>query len=211
MGRGNEAFNAWSDAVSVDVNATRCCMPSTNRNTAPENPPSSRLAFDAMASNTGCTSDGELAMTFNISAVAACCSRASFSSLLGPETERRLTRVAAGAIRRLVLAVLRPFAGLALRAFASLVLPPVLDGRVIFAPRVKKSILSGPNPTLEGAERAQGRARDRPWCVGRAASTRSQLHTDCIHSRDRQQQHLRHARHHRDPIAAYQFGLNSQA
>ena len=42
-------------------------------------------------------------MTFNISAVAACCSRASFRSLLGPETERRLTRVTAGAIRSLVL------------------------------------------------------------------------------------------------------------
>ena len=82
-------------------------------------------------------------MTFNISAVAACCSRASFRSLLGPEAERRLTRVAAGAMRRLVLAVLRPFAGLALRAFAALVLPPVLDGRAISAPRVKKSILSG--------------------------------------------------------------------
>jgi hypothetical protein len=38
---------------------------------------------------------------------------------------------------------LRPFAGLALRAFASLVLPPVLDGRVISAPKVKNSILSG--------------------------------------------------------------------
>ena len=33
--------------------------------------------------------------------------------------------------------------GLALRAFASLVLPPVLDGRAISAPRVKKGILSG--------------------------------------------------------------------
>ena len=87
--------------------------------------------------------DGELAMTFNISAVAACCSRASFRSLLGSETERRLTRLAAGAMRGLVLVVLRPFAELALRAFASLVLPPVLDGRVISAPQVKKRILSG--------------------------------------------------------------------
>jgi hypothetical protein len=46
-------------------------------------------------------------------------------------------------MRRLILVVLRPFAALALRAFASLVLPPVLDGRVISAPRIKKSILSG--------------------------------------------------------------------
>lgn len=100
-------------------------------------------ALPTIASNTGCTSDGELAMIFRISAVAACCSRASARSLLGPETERRLTRVAAGTIRRLLLVVLRPFARLALRAFASLVLPPVLDGRVISAPKVKKSILSG--------------------------------------------------------------------
>src|SRR5258705_622873 len=88
-----------------------------------------------MASNTGRTSAGELAITFRISAVAACCSRASFRSLLGPVTERRLTRMAAGAMRRLALVVLRPFAGLALRAFASLVLPPVLDGRAIFRPQ----------------------------------------------------------------------------
>ena len=96
-----------------------------------------------MASNTGCTSDGEEAITFNISAVAACCSRASLRSLLGPETERRLSRVAAGAMGRLVLVVLRPFAALALRAFASLFLPPILDGRVISAPSVEKGILSG--------------------------------------------------------------------
>src|SRR5207237_624628 len=29
IGRGNEAFNDWSDTVLVDVNAARCCMPST--------------------------------------------------------------------------------------------------------------------------------------------------------------------------------------
>src|SRR6476660_7220340 len=120
-------------------------MPSARRNTPAENPPISRLALAAMASNTGCTSDGELAMTFNISAVAACCSRASFRSCLGPEAERRLTRVAVGAIRRLVLVVLRPFAGLALRAFGSLVLPPLLDGRVISAPKVQEEHLTGLN------------------------------------------------------------------
>ena len=109
-------------------------MPSMNRNTAAEYPPISRLALATIASNTGWMSFGDLAITFNISAVAACCSRASFRSLLGPETERRLARVAAGAMRGLVLVVLRPFAGFALRAFASLVLPPVLDGRAISAP-----------------------------------------------------------------------------
>src|SRR5258707_785852 len=107
--------------------------------------PQSCTARSTMTSNTGCTSDGELAMTFNISAVAACCSRASFRSLLGPETERRLTRVAVGAIRRLVLVVLRPFAGLALRAFASLVLPPVLDGRVIIRSQGQEGHLIGLN------------------------------------------------------------------
>src|SRR3954467_3748203 len=118
-------------------------MPPTNRYTPVEKPPISLSALATMASKTGCTLSGELAITFRISAVAACCSRASFSSLLGPETERRLTRVAAGAMRRLVLVVLRPFAGLALRAFASLVLPPVFDGRVIIRPQVNKGILSG--------------------------------------------------------------------
>ena len=78
-----------------------------------------------------------------ISAVAACCWRASLRSLAAVETERRLTRLAAGAIRRLVLVVLRPFAGLARLAFALRVLPPVLDGRLMAAPQVKKSILAG--------------------------------------------------------------------
>src|SRR3954454_4552584 len=110
-------------------------MPSMKRKTVVEKPPSRRLALAAIASNTGCTSDGELAMTFNISAVAACCARASFRSLLGSEIERRLTRVAAGGARLLLLVALRPFAALAFRAFAALVLPPVLDSRAICAPR----------------------------------------------------------------------------
>ena len=41
----------------------------------------SRLALLAIASNTGCTSDGELAITFRISAVAVCRSSASCVSL----------------------------------------------------------------------------------------------------------------------------------
>src|SRR5215212_11114111 len=116
-------------------------MPSTMRYSADVWPPSNRLALLTIASNTGCTSDGELAMTFNISAVAACCARASFRSMLGPEAERRLARVAAGAMLRLVLVLLRPFNGLALRVFAALFLPPVLDCRAIAAPRVRKGIL----------------------------------------------------------------------
>src|SRR6516225_4838278 len=87
-----------------------------------------------MASNTGFTSLGELAMTFNISAVAACFSRASFNSLPRPETDERFDRMVVGATRRLVLAGLRPFTELTLRVFAA-VLPPVLDGRAISAPK----------------------------------------------------------------------------
>src|SRR5437868_15291993 len=101
-----------------------------------------------MASNTGCTSAGEPAMTFNIPAVAACCSRAVFSSLRGPETER-LIRVAAGATRRVVLVTLR-FSGRALRPFVLPVLPPGLDGRVMCVPSVEKRILSGQTLLQEG-------------------------------------------------------------
>src|SRR5262245_52420700 len=89
-------------------------------------------------------------MTFNMSAVAACCARASFRSLRGPATERCLTRAAAGAVWCLALGGSRLFAGGALRAFASIGLPPVLDGRVMSAPKVKKSILSGKTGLLEG-------------------------------------------------------------
>ena len=93
--------------------APKCSSSPSNRVTKTDHASSRLIARSATASSTGCTSVGELAMTFNISAVAACCSRASFRSLLGSETERRLTRVAAGAMRGLVLVVLRPFAGLA--------------------------------------------------------------------------------------------------
>src|SRR5258707_241222 len=99
-----------------------------------------------MASNTGCTSDGELAITFNISAVAACCARASVRSLLGREVDRRLT-LGVDAMRRLV--TLRPFA----RPFATLVLPP-LDARAISVPEVQQGHLIGPNHPSGRAERA---------------------------------------------------------
>src|SRR5258707_4917492 len=45
-------------------------MSSMKRNTAAEKPPSRRLALSTMASNTGCTFEGELAITFRMSAVA---------------------------------------------------------------------------------------------------------------------------------------------
>jgi hypothetical protein len=80
-GRGNWAFKCSSAAGAVGVNAASCATPSTKRNTAVEKPPMSRLELVAMAANTGCTSDGELAMTFRISAVAVCRSSASRVSL----------------------------------------------------------------------------------------------------------------------------------
>jgi hypothetical protein len=86
-----------------------------------------------MTSNTGCTSDGELAITFNISAVAACCSRASFNSLF--EAVERLDRVAYRT-GGLVLAKVRRFADRALRVVLALpFLPPVFDDRAISAPK----------------------------------------------------------------------------
>src|SRR5882757_5396073 len=52
-------------------------MSSMKRNTAAEKPPSRRFALSTMASNTGCTFDGELEITFRISAVAVWRSSAS--------------------------------------------------------------------------------------------------------------------------------------
>src|SRR5438309_4647234 len=104
------------------------------RNTEVEKPPIIRLALVAMALNTGCRSSGELAMTFNISAVAACCSRASLRSLLKPEIERRLTWRAVDTMLRLALAALPLFSGPALRVFDLLVLLPVLERRAISRP-----------------------------------------------------------------------------
>jgi integrase len=56
-----------------------------------------------------------------------------------------LTRPAVGALRRFVLVVSWPFAGLDLRVFASLVLPPVLDGRAISVPKGQEGHLIGSN------------------------------------------------------------------
>src|SRR5215470_6406780 len=120
-------------------------MPSMKRNTPAVCPPIRRLALAAIASKTGCTSDGELAITFRISAVAACCSRASVNSLLRLEAEERFDRTAVGAIRRLVLPDLRPFNEPALRVFAALVLSLVLDGRAISAPKGQEGYVIGPS------------------------------------------------------------------
>lgn len=71
-------------------------------------------------------------MTFNISAVAACCSRASFSAVSEPL--ERFDRVGEPT-ERLVLARIWPFAALALRFGAAFALPPGFDDRAISAPK----------------------------------------------------------------------------
>ena len=78
---GNERFSAASPSGVVEVKATMCSASSWMRATIVEYPPSSRLELRAMASNTGCTSSGELAMTFRISAVAVCRSSERWVSL----------------------------------------------------------------------------------------------------------------------------------
>ena len=75
-GLGNDACRASSAAGFVRVNATKNIVPSTKRHTVVEIPPSRLFAVVAIASKTGCTSEGELAITFNISAVAVCRSSA---------------------------------------------------------------------------------------------------------------------------------------
>ena len=77
---GNDAFSAASPSGVVEVKATSCSALSSMRATIVDQPPSNWLELRAMPSNTGCTSDGEPAMTFRISAVAVCRSSASFVS-----------------------------------------------------------------------------------------------------------------------------------
>src|SRR5436190_765427 len=55
-------------------------MLSANRYTPALKPPLSRTALATMASNTGCTFEGEEAITFRISAAAVCRSSASLVS-----------------------------------------------------------------------------------------------------------------------------------
>ena len=84
-------------------------------------------------------------MASSTSAVAACCSRASFSSLPKSEAGGRFSRVVAAVARRFVLARLWPFGERDLRAFAALALPPVLDDRAISAPKGQQGHLIGPD------------------------------------------------------------------
>ena len=71
------AIDRRSDPCSA---TRRRCSPS-RRKIAESVAPHTRAAFSATASMTGCRSVGELAITRRISAVAVCCSSASFISL----------------------------------------------------------------------------------------------------------------------------------
>jgi hypothetical protein len=90
------------------------------------------LVASRFASNTGLTSDDDLAISFRISAVAACCSRARFNSSLKGEVVRRFERTAACMALRFVLSGFWTFANPALRPLAAIVLPLILDGRAIY-------------------------------------------------------------------------------
>jgi hypothetical protein len=79
-GLGKDALRVSSAVGLVGVKADRYTRSSTTLNTVVERPPINLLALAAMASKTGCTSDGELAMILRISAVAIRCSSASSRS-----------------------------------------------------------------------------------------------------------------------------------
>src|SRR6516162_10946220 len=90
-----------------------------------------------MASNTGCVSLGELLMIFRISAVAACCSKASFNSRL-----RRATFFSSLAEEKLfrcgVFDTLRRLGGDGLRRrFLGASSPPALERRLIASPEAQ--------------------------------------------------------------------------
>src|SRR5689334_7983614 len=127
--------------------AAKCTTPSTNRYTPAPKAPISRAALLTIASNTGCTSDGEPAITFNISPVAACCSRASFNS--NSEAVERFNPVASpptGPLggRPLALGRARPVDELALRFVAALfLLPPFFGRRAMSAPEGLEGYLIG--------------------------------------------------------------------
>src|SRR5581483_8970428 len=60
-GLGNVDFRTSSASGVVGVKAIKWAMPSMKRNTVAEKPPTRLLARVAIASNTGCTSEGKLA------------------------------------------------------------------------------------------------------------------------------------------------------
>ncbi len=112
-------------------------MPSTSLNTVVDRASTKRFDRSAMASNTGCVSVGELAITLRMSAVAAWRCRASPSSLVSRVTldsrfapEDLLPRSAFGALRGLAVAPLG-------RRFLPS-LPTAFVSRPISAPRVHR-------------------------------------------------------------------------
>ena len=75
------ALRAQSGPELVAGDATNWSSRSPDRTRRPRESPNSRIALPTIASNTGCTSVGELLMTLRISAVAVCRSSASLVSL----------------------------------------------------------------------------------------------------------------------------------
>ena len=82
-------------------------------------------------------------MTFSISAVAACCSRASFNS--PSEAAEGFNRAG-----RLALAPVRLLTERGLRVFTALLLPPVFEDRAILPPRMNEAIIPGRTSILKG-------------------------------------------------------------
>ncbi len=90
-GAGKRARMALVAALVPAATPTTRSSSSTTRVTSPPVPPKRRLALSAIASNTGWTSDGELAISLRTSEVAACrssasllCSRAAFNCRFRP-------------------------------------------------------------------------------------------------------------------------------
>jgi hypothetical protein len=81
MGIGKVARSIASASALTGVNAARSTISPSMRTTVVACPPTSLFARSAIASKTGCTSEGERAITFRMSAVAVCRSNASFVSL----------------------------------------------------------------------------------------------------------------------------------
>ena len=106
--------------------ATRCMVSPSQRKILPNFAPQIRAALSNMVANTGCTSPGELEITWSTSDVAVCCSNASFSSRVSRATS--VTGLAAEELRRgAAFSALRGFSFAVLRRRVLTGLPPALE------------------------------------------------------------------------------------
>src|SRR5437868_9399597 len=103
---------------------------------------SSRAAVTTMASNTGCTSEGELAMTFRMSAVAAWRCSASFSS----RASRAASDLGLAFDERRGFAVLAVRFAAARRRAGAFLVPCFFFGELPFA---EPRLMAGPHTALE--------------------------------------------------------------